>query len=210
MGKSNAAKDERQAQIAALRAQQRKADQRRTRLIVGISVLVSVALVVVAGVVIIGEQRRQSAIQAAAEAPIEGVVEIEGLSATHVTTDVEYEQDPPAGGDHDPTWQSCGFYTEPVVEENAVHSLEHGAVWVTYSPDLPAADVDRLDELTRTNPYLLVSPVEDLTSPLVATAWGLQLELDSVEDERLQVFLTKYLQGPQTLEPGASCAGGIG
>ena len=159
---------------------------------------------------IVGEQRRQAAIQAAAAQPIEGIIELDGLTATHVTTEVEYEQNPPAGGDHDPTWQNCGFYTEPVVEENGVHSLEHGAVWLTYSPDLPAAEVDQLDALTRTNPYLLVSPVEDLPAPLVATAWGLQLELDSAADDRLPVFLTKYLQGPQTLEPGASCRGGVG
>jgi hypothetical protein len=90
-----------------------------------------------------------------------------------------------------------------------VHSLEHGAVWITHSPDLPAEQVAQLEELTTENPYLLVSPREDLPSEVVLSAWGAQLQLDSVDDERVPVFLTKYLQGEQTPEPGAACSGGI-
>jgi hypothetical protein len=128
-----------------------------------------------------------------------------------VETDVEYEQNPPVGGDHlpAPRWQDCGFYDAPVQDEAAVHSLEHGAVWITHSPDLPAEQVAQLEELTTENPYLLVSPREDLPSDVVLSAWGAQLQLDSVDDERLPVFLIKYLQGEQTPEPGAACSGGI-
>ncbi|MBX9246092.1 DUF3105 domain-containing protein [Actinotalea ferrariae] len=178
-------------------------------LIIGISVAVALALIIPAAVLIIGEQGRQAELETAAEQPIEGVVETEVASATHVQTDVTYEQSPPVGGDHHPTWQNCGFYTAPVTDEHAVHSLEHGAVWITYGEDLPEADVQRLEELTERHSYLLVSPHED-AAPLTVSAWGLQLEIDSTEDERLDIFLRKYLQGPQTLEPGASCSGGIG
>lgn len=203
-------KDDRRAQLAALQEQQRRADKRRTWIIVAVSVVVALALIVPAAVLILGEQRRQAELEAAASAPIEGVVETEVPSAVHVTTDVTYEQTPPVGGDHNPTWQNCGFYTESVVDEHAVHSLEHGAVWLTYSPDLSEDEVQRLEKLAEQHSYLLVSPRDDLTAPLTLSAWGLQLELDSVDDERLEVFLVKYLQGPQTLEPGAPCSGGIG
>lgn len=203
-------KDERRAQLAALQEQQRRADQRRTWLIIGISVVVALALIVPAAVLLIGEQGRQSALEAAASEPIEGAVETEVASAVHVETDVDYEQTPPVGGDHHPTWQNCGFYSAPVTDEYAVHSLEHGAVWATYGPDLPEADVERLRELADREGYLLVSPRDDLAAPLTLSAWGVQLELDSADDERLDVFLLKYLQGPQTLEPGAPCSGGLG
>ena len=62
----------------------------------------------------------------------------------HVTTAVSYEQTPPAGGEHAPVWLNCGTYVKPVPNENAVHAMEHGAVWVTYRPDLPAAQVEQL------------------------------------------------------------------
>ena len=106
--------------------------------------------------------------------------------------------------------QDCGFYGEPVRSENAVHSLEHGAVWLTYRPGLDDAQVATLRGLAEENPYLLVSPFDQLASDVVATAWGVQLELDSAQDERLEPFLLRYLQGDQTPEPGAPCDGGVG
>lgn len=210
MGARSGAKDARREALERLRTEQERARKRRDRLIIGISVLAALALVVPAAILIVNEQRAQDAVRAAAEGPIDGVVEVADLSANHVTTPVDYEPSPPVGGDHHPVWLNCGYYDAPVDEVHAVHSLEHGAVWITYDPELDAADVAELEELTVKHPYLLVSPYEGLGSPLVASAWGLQVELDGVDDERLPAFLTKYLQGPQTPEPGAACSGGVG
>ncbi|NLD76028.1 MAG: DUF3105 domain-containing protein, partial [Acidimicrobiales bacterium] len=107
-------------------------------------------------------------------------------------------------------WQNCGIYDEPVPVANAVHSLEHGAVWVSYHPDLPPSDVAALREAVEGESYALLSPYPDLASPVVLTAWGVQLEVDNVDDDRIPTFLNKYLQGEQTPEPGASCRGGNG
>ena len=51
---------------------------------------------------------------------------------------------------------------------------------------------------------------EDLPAPVVLNAWGLQLQLEDAADERVGVFLQKYVRGPQTVEPGAPCSGGTG
>lgn len=144
-----------------------------------------------------------------ASSPIEGVQTYDNLTREHVDGAVDYSQSPPAGGDHSPAWFNCGTYDDEVSETSAVHSLEHGAVWVTYQPDIPDAQVSVLDEVAGTEDYALVSPYEGQETPVVATAWGVQLELEDAGDERLQTFLTKYLQGPQTLEPGAACTGGL-
>jgi hypothetical protein len=47
-----------------------------------------------------------------------------------------------------------------------------------------------------------------LPSPVVASAWGVQLQLDGVDDPYLPVFIAYYEEGPQNLEPGAACSGG--
>src|SRR5215208_5439695 len=56
------------------------------------------------------------------------------LSRDHVRGRINYPQNPPVGGPHNPVWQKCGFYSKPVRNEHAVHSMEHGAVWITYRP----------------------------------------------------------------------------
>ena len=132
--------------------------------------------------------------------------EIDDLS--HTDEDVDYDPVPPVGGPHDAVWQNCGFYDEPVRDENAAHSLEHGAVWITYDPDLPEDEVEILEELADDHVYVLVSPYPDLPAPVVASAWGVQLLLDGTDDPRLEAFVDFYEAGPQTPEPGAPCTGG--
>jgi hypothetical protein len=117
---------------------------------------------------------------------------------------------PPVGGIHSGIWQNCGIYDEPLIAKHAVHSMEHGAVWVTYHPDLPADDVDRLRDIVGGEPYVLLSPYEELKSPVVLTAWGIQLEVDEADDDRIATFIERYERGPQTPEPGATCQDGNG
>lgn len=97
--------------------------------------------------------------------------------------------------------QNCGFYGEQIPSERAVHSMEHEAVWIT--PGLR-----RLRDLA--DSYVLVSPFANLPSPVVASAWGRQLRLDSVSDPRLDAFIQAFRQALQTSEPGTRCTGGAG
>lgn len=132
-------------------------------------------------------------------------------SHSHVQGAVNYPQTPPVGGDHNPIWQNCGFYPQPIVTELGVHSMEHGAVWITFRPDVPSAQVTVLRNLAKT-PYVLVSPWGGslLPSAVIASAWGVQLKADSATDPGVAAFVKMYAQGPQTPEPGAPCSGGFG
>lgn len=133
-----------------------------------------------------------------------------GPAGEHTSSTVDYEQNPPAGGAHNPVWQNCGYYDQPVRNETAVHSLEHGAVWITYSPSLPQDQVNELESIAQDQTYILVSPYSDLpgNAPVVASAWGKQVGLDGADDPDLQSFVKAYRLGPQTPEPGAVCTGG--
>lgn len=136
--------------------------------------------------------------------------DVGGLVRTHISSPVTYPQTPPVGGTHNPVWQNCGYYSAPIANENGVHSLEHGAVWITYRPDLPADQLAALRKLTAGQTYILVSHYPDLPSPVVASAWGKQLTLDAPGDSRLSNFIKAYRQGSQTPEPGSACMGGTG
>lgn len=201
---------ERAARLGEIRQKQLRAERRRTALIIGVSALIAVVLIAVTTTVIVGEQRRQADLAEAAAGDIPGVQTFTDLSATHVQQPVQYDQTPPVGGDHAGVWANCGTYTEPIPSELAVHSLEHGAVWITYSPDLPTEQVQRLTDLADGNAYVLLSPFDGLPEePVVASAWGSQLALETTDDPRLEQFVVKYQQGEQTPEPGAPCTGGV-
>ena len=199
---------DRQAIVAAVQAKQKREERRRKFWIYGTGSVVILALVVTVVSVFVVAQQNKSQISAAADKPIDGVQSFDGLSRNHTSSEVAYPQNPPVGGDHAPQLVNCGIYTDPVNTGKALHSMEHGAVWVTYRPDLPQKEVDALAKEAASHPYELLSPYPDLPSPVVASAWGKQLKLDSADDPRLPVFLQAYLQGPQTPEPGAPCSGG--
>jgi putative peptide zinc metalloprotease protein len=129
---------------------------------------------------------------------------------SHVRTAVDYAETPPVGGDHFPIWQNCGFYDTPALNETAVHAMEHGAVWITYRPELPREQVEILRQLARGQSHILASPYPDLPSPVVASAWGKQLRLDSADDPRLSEFVRAFRLGRQAPEPGERCDGGVG
>ena len=141
-------------------------------------------------------------------AEIEGVVTFEH-DTTHVEGTVDYEQTPPAGGPHNAYWLNCGIYDQPQPNENAVHSLEHGAVWATY--DASRVDDEELTALRAHLPssYVILSPHEDMPSPIVLSAWNAQLQVDAADDPRIPEFFEEYWRSQNAPEPTAACSGAI-
>lgn len=194
-------REEREKKIAQMRTDDTKRSRRSNALLtVG---LVMAVVVTVGGVV----WAVQAGTEDATPGALDNVQTFEYGAGKHtpgVDDTVEYDESPPVGGEHSPIWLECKFYDEPIENEKAVHSLEHGAVWITYDPALPESDVETLRDRLDEN-YTLLSPYEGQEAAVVVTAWNTQLELDGVDDPRLDDFVTEYRQGPQTPEPGASC-----
>jgi hypothetical protein len=145
----------------------------------------------------------------AQSAPPIGVRTFEVAERRHVTTPVDYPQSPPVGGNHAPVWQNCGFYAAPIANENAVHSLEHGAVWIAFRPGLAQSDIEVLRDLARET-YVLVGPYPRLAEPIVVSSWGRQLHVGSVRDSRLKRFVDAYRLDARAPERGGPCTGGKG
>ena len=141
---------------------------------------------------------------------LDGVEYLAVASREHTDHDLDYPTRPPAGGDHLGIWHNCGVYTVPLLDEAAVHSLEHGAVWVTYRPDLGAKAILGLTGHLVGREKLLVSPHPDQTPPVVVTAWARQLVLDGPDDPRLEAFIDRFTDGDTAPEAQVTCQGGIG
>ncbi len=128
----------------------------------------------------------------------------------HVATPVDYAESPPVGGEHDNEWADCTgtVYDVDIRHENAVHSMEHGAVWIAYDPDeVSDADVAKLAKLVEGEDGRMLSPYAGLDSPISIQSWGDQLKVDSADDERLRQFadLMTFKAG-EFPEPGATCS----
>lgn len=107
------------------------------------------------------------------EPEIADVVTFPSPSRGHeVGLEIPFGELPPAGGVHDPFWQNCGIYDQPLNTSNAVHALEHGAVWITYREDLPADEVAAIQDRFRGQTFTLISPYPEQRSPIVLTTWG--------------------------------------
>jgi hypothetical protein len=117
---------------------------------------------------------------------------------------------PPPYGEHFAVWQNCGIYDQPVGLGNALHSLEHGAVWLTYSSALSESQIADLQGFVRGHDYVLMSPYPNQPVPVVVTAWGVQLIIESLPDSRIEKFIAYYENGPQNPQPGAPCSGAVG
>ncbi|MCW2286954.1 DUF3105 domain-containing protein [Leucobacter luti] len=189
--------------------QERRAQQRRRKIAI-VSGSIGGAAVLALIVTFIATAAEPA--QRPQDIAIEGLQEFTNLPATHVGPapvdyEAEYDMKPPAGGNHFQAWLNCGIYSEPQPNENAVHSLEHGAIWVTYNPD--TVTDEQLDELRSAVPdqYAIVSPFPGLETPIAVSAWGAQITMDSPSDARLGQFIDRYWKSASAPEPGASCSG---
>lgn len=140
----------------------------------------------------------------------DGTSEVVVAEAVHTNTPISTETAVPAGGPHSGIWANCGYYPNEINAGNALHSVEHGAVWLTYDPTLLTDNGESLKRFTSRNEKVLVSAVPNQGSAYIATAWARQLTIDDVEDIRLGQFVNEFTSASSAPEPGGTCGGGIG
>jgi hypothetical protein len=195
----------------AKKVQSRKiVNQRQTPwgLIITTVVIVALAVGIIGYAVSRNGGKSSTASGTAAADKIVGIQHFTGLTRNHVNGVISYKQSPPVGGDHSPVWADCSgtIYPAQIANENAVHTLEHGAVWIAYKPGLPAAQIDVLTKLVAGNQFIWMEPYAGLTSNVSLQAWGYQLAVDSASDPRVAQFITDLkLNQSNTPEFGASC-----
>ncbi|HEY3735943.1 MAG TPA: DUF3105 domain-containing protein [Jatrophihabitans sp.] len=178
-------------------------------------IITAIVLVVFAGV-IIGVAVTRSGGGGSTNSAVDDAKKIPGIiiknepNRNHVTSPVTYDTTPPIGGNHSPYWGDCTgtVYANAIANENAVHMLEHGAVWITYNKDtIAAGDLDKLKALVQGRNGMALSPYPDLNSPISLQFWGHQLFVNSASDPSVERFINDLLLNPDaTPEYGATCS----
>jgi hypothetical protein len=120
-----------------------------------------------------------------------------------------WTENPPVGGIHNPVWQKCQYYSAPIVTGKGVHAMEHGAVWITYSPDLPQDVIDKIKAEADGQDFILASPYPGLPAPIVLSSWNHQLQLQSWDQKTVDQYVKVFKDSPTyTPEYGATCETG--
>ena len=184
------------------------APQRPWGLIAAAVAVVVFAVAVIGYAVVQVNKANEGKVESADE--IEGVQTFEyGKGQGHVTTEVTYAESPPVGGEHDGTWADCtgSVYQIDIRNENAVHSLEHGGMWVTYDPAAVSQDdISTLTTLVEGTSGRMLSPRPGLAKPISLQAWDNQLMVESATDPRVKQFADFFTFNPDsTPEMGATC-----
>lgn len=120
-------------------------------------------------------------------------------SGLHVLPDQdvpEYTSDPPTSGAHYSLPPPTGAVAEPVERPLQVTALEGGMVLVQHR-DLSDEEVAALEELG--SDQVLVAPNDDLSDPVVLTAWLTKQTCSGVDLDEVETFIEEQQgRGPGT------------
>jgi hypothetical protein len=106
---------------------------------------------------------------------------------------------PPSSGRHYYQPLVFGQYDQPVVEIQAVHNLEHGAMILQYGSKVPQAQIDAITTWYRQDPNaLIVAPLPSLGAKVAMTAWTRWSECTGFNQKAANTFRSTFrYQAPE-------------
>lgn len=112
----------------------------------------------------------------------------------------DYNSNPPTSGWHYSEAAPAGFYERELTDEQLVHNLEHGHVWISYRSALPAEAIKILKKTAGGNVIATLRDKND--TDIALTSWGrldkFNLENNSLDEQRVRNFILRYRnRGPE-------------
>ncbi|MEZ4553599.1 MAG: DUF3105 domain-containing protein [Dehalococcoidia bacterium] len=100
--------------------------------------------------------------------------------------------EPPPRGPHFASPHPTGIFKDPIPDGNAIHSLEHGIVWITYNPAKVDQDtVNKLGDLVRDYAVdVMLSPRPENDDAIDIVSWGQIMTFDRFDKDTLEKFIT--------------------
>lgn len=152
--------------------------------------VVTIAIVVGAAFFMGGQDKKQ---QEKIQKPLMGE-KIPDMGQIHVKqgeSHVAYNSNPPTSGPHtDDGVAGAGIHEKQVADELLVHSLEHGAVIVSYKADLPQNQVEKIkNAFNGASGKKIMVPRKNLDVPVALTSWNYLLKLKTIDERQIQAFI---------------------
>jgi hypothetical protein len=138
------------------------------------------------------------------------------VSREHIesgTPGSKYNSDPPTSGPHWNGPANKGVYDKELPDEQLIHNLEHGYIWISYRPgdaNLQASsganikgateeEVNKLKAIVEKDNWKVVMvPRSRDQAKIVLAAWGRVLKLSDFDEKRIKDFISTYRnRGPE-------------
>jgi len=114
----------------------------------------------------------------------------------------EYNSNPPTSGSHYAQSAKEGFYEKELPDEQLVHNLEHGDIWIAYKPELSKEIIKQLKSFAGF--MVIVAPRAKNDMDIALAGWGrldkFNLENGVLNAQRVRDFILRYQnKGPEKL-----------
>ena len=122
----------------------------------------------------------------------------------------EYNSNPPTSGWHYEKEADKGVSKKQLPDEQLIHNLEHGYIWISYRPDAASEVVKQLENFYGFGKKIIVEPRKENDKLIAIAAWNWldkfdpssSDSLDDAELKRIGDFIDKYInQGPEPNAP---------
>lgn len=195
-------KKERKKLAQNLRLTQEKGEK-RTKLFFTVGIIIFIALSG-AGLWFLAEARPDLKYKELGET----FTELKGDHIAEGSPRPEYNSNPPTSGPMYEKSTDCKVYTETVKDESVMHSLEHGAVWLTYKDKNDAALAEQLKKIVEDQSKVILSPRAANESKIAVASWNRLLKLDSIDEEKIVNYIKLYKSSKEAPEGTGACSMG--
>lgn len=141
---------------------------------------------------------------------VAGVQEFKIVGREHVPVGSKvttYNSNPPTSGPHWPVPAKNGVYDNQLSDEQLVHNLEHGYIWISYplakeatdSAGISSDEKKKLSEIVAGDNWkMILAPREQDDVKIALAAWGRLLKMNSLDEGKIKEFISVYRNhGPE-------------
>lgn len=111
----------------------------------------------------------------------------------------EYTTNPPTSGPHGNAIE-WGVYKSELPDENLVHNLEHGGIWISYT-GINEDVVAQLESLAKKHPgSVILTPRSSNDTAIAVASWGRLMKLDAFDGEKIETYIKQNInKSPEPL-----------
>jgi len=134
--------------------------------------------------------------------PVEGTVDFDIVSREHIASGAKgssYNSNPPTSGSHWPAPAKSGIYDKELADEQVIHNMEHGYIWISYKTDAPDEVKNKLKEIVEGDNWkVIMTPRANNETTIAIAAWGRVLNMTDLDTEKVEDFIKTYRnRGPE-------------